>query len=60
MDDDNESDFNPIKPILQKYDEQMPEERIKGSKIDLNLSARATNTRVFTIHEEVLNYNRAI
>ena len=40
-----------FKPILDLdlYSEHMPEERITGSKIDRNLSAGSTYTRVYTV-----------
>ena len=41
-------DFKPILD-LDLYGEHMPEERIIGSKIDLDLSARSTYTRVYTV-----------
>jgi len=34
---------------LDLYGEHMPEERIIGSKIDLDLSAGSTYTRVYTV-----------
>ena len=53
-DDENDSEFKRfyIRPkILFKLASytHMPEERTKGSKIDLNLSAGSTNMRVFTV-----------
>jgi len=44
-----------FKPILDPnlYGDHMPEERITGSKIDLDLSARSTYTRVYTVVMEV-------
>jgi len=41
-------DFKPILD-LDLYGEHMPEERITGSKIDHDLSARSTYTRVYTV-----------
>jgi len=43
-------DFKPILD-LDLYSEHMPEERITGSKIGLDLSARSTYTRVYTVAE---------
>ena len=34
---------------LDLYSEHMPEERITGSKIDLDLSAGSTYTQVYTV-----------
>jgi len=41
-------DFKPILD-LDLYSEHMAEERITGSKIDLDLSAELTYTRVYTV-----------
>ena len=41
-------DFKPILD-LDLYSEHMPEERITGSKIDLDLSAGSTYTRVYMV-----------
>ena len=41
-------DFKPILD-LDLYGEQLPEERITGSKIYLNLFARSTYTRVYMV-----------
>ena len=48
VNDDNDSDFKPIGD-LNLYSEHMSEERITGSKIDLNLSAGSTYTQVYTV-----------
>ena len=42
-------DFKPILD-LDLYSEHMAEERITGSKIDLDLSAGSTYTRVYTVY----------
>ena len=44
-------DFKPILDLdfCDLYGEQMPEERITGSKIGLDLSAGSTYTRVYTV-----------
>jgi len=47
-------DFKPILD-LDLYSEHMPEEKITGSKIDLDLSAGLTYTRVYTVYIEVIN-----
>jgi len=41
-------DFRPMLN-LDLYSEHMPEERITGSKIDLDLSAGSTYTQVYTV-----------
>jgi len=46
--DNNDSDFKPILD-LNLNGEHMPEESITGTKIDLDLSAGLTYTRVYTV-----------
>jgi len=51
VNEDNDSNFGEFKSIfnLDLYGEHMPEERITGSKIDLDLSAGSTYTRVYMV-----------
>ena len=47
------SDFKSILD-LDLYGEHMPQERITGPKIDLDLSAGSTYTRVYTVFKNML------
>jgi len=53
VNDNNYSDFKPILN-LDFYGEHMPEKRITGSKIDLDLSDGSTYTRVYTVQWQLV------
>jgi len=50
-------DFKPILN-LDLYGEHMPEERITGSNIDLDLSAGSVYTQAYTVIISFWNYTR--